>query len=497
MLGKTNVQAIAESDTGGTDFGGGIKGWQKMESGVTNNIFNVINKGGKLVALTDGKYILWTDTGETWNKINFDNQLSNDYYKVLDADYNGSEWVFCGIVDEDSTTSRGFLAFTRDFKTFTVQRLNVKGKIGNPTSGTGAIRYLTPIAVVYKDNYVSCLGFMSWLNSQYDSAKLKGIDASFRISRSNLQETLQVQMPYDIGVSIYGREYIQARDYSVLSDPIVKAKTSTLLVVRSFYRGGAGAGGGNSDISLWPYAVSKYDISGDITTPKYMNKSFFSSNATREYSSVFELGDSLFYDMNVGSSDYAYPEQRFSHALMLALSNAEARKGGTINEQYTKVNNATQYYSKVGFNPIDGVYFNNKYYLISKNEIVNFDKINNRTYSPYIGPEQPLLSGNDDSGSAADLEKVREDIKKFEERTFNISPENTQRKIEKAFGNIYIFGDNGYILKSSSEATSGDIAVLQYISARSALEQAKSYSDAKIKALEQRVMVLEGKHGIK
>lgn len=72
-----------------------------------------------------------------------------------------------------------------------------------------------------------------------------------------------------------------------------------------------------------------------------------------------------------------------------------------------------------------------------------------------------------------------------------IAPEDTMEFVLKAFGQLYIFGKRGLILKSSAEASEPNTVLVQTLSAKRALGEAKSYADAKYRELEERIARLE------
>ena len=72
-----------------------------------------------------------------------------------------------------------------------------------------------------------------------------------------------------------------------------------------------------------------------------------------------------------------------------------------------------------------------------------------------------------------------------------IAPEFTINCITKAFGQLYIFGNQGIILKSSVESNNENAIAVQTLSAKKALAEAKIYADEKYAALEARIAALE------
>jgi hypothetical protein len=74
-----------------------------------------------------------------------------------------------------------------------------------------------------------------------------------------------------------------------------------------------------------------------------------------------------------------------------------------------------------------------------------------------------------------------------------IAPEMTLNCITKAFGQLYIFGNQGVILRSSMETDNENVIAVQTLSAKKALADAKAYADSRYAELEARIAELEGK----
>lgn len=83
-------------------------------------------------------------------------------------------------------------------------------------------------------------------------------------------------------------------------------------------------------------------------------------------------------------------------------------------------------------------------------------------------------------------DKTTDDLKE-------IAPEFSLNCIVKAFGQIYIFGNQGVILKSSVETGNENAILVQALSAKKALADAKAYADEKCGGLEARIAALEAK----
>lgn len=72
-----------------------------------------------------------------------------------------------------------------------------------------------------------------------------------------------------------------------------------------------------------------------------------------------------------------------------------------------------------------------------------------------------------------------------------IAPELTMNCITKAFGQLYIFGNQGAVLKSSVETNNESSIMVQALSAKKALAEAKKYTDEQFAVLEARIAALE------
>ena len=79
------------------------------------------------------------------------------------------------------------------------------------------------------------------------------------------------------------------------------------------------------------------------------------------------------------------------------------------------------------------------------------------------------------------------------EDLIEISPEAAMRCITKAFGQLYIFGNQGLILRSNEELDNEGAVAVQTLSAKRALAEAKAYADAGYKELETRIAALEAR----
>ncbi len=114
----------------------------------------------------------------------------------------------------------------------------------------------------------------------------------------------------------------------------------------------------------------------------------------------------------------------------------------------------------INYGFVDGIYFNNCLIFINNHEMLVVKK----------------------GESIAD--KTLDDL-------IEIAPELTMNCIIKAFGQLFLFGNQGAVLKSSVETNNEDAIVVQTLSAKKALADAKKYTDDKYAELEARIAALE------
>ena len=114
----------------------------------------------------------------------------------------------------------------------------------------------------------------------------------------------------------------------------------------------------------------------------------------------------------------------------------------------------------INYGFVDGIYFNNCLIFINNHEMLVVKK----------------------GESIAD--KTLDDL-------IEIAPELTMNCIIKAFGQLFLFGNQGAVLKSSVETNNEDAIVVQTLSAKKALADAKKYTDDKYTELEARIAALE------
>ncbi|MCM1057740.1 MAG: hypothetical protein NC517_09045 [Firmicutes bacterium] len=89
------------------------------------------------------------------------------------------------------------------------------------------------------------------------------------------------------------------------------------------------------------------------------------------------------------------------------------------------------------------------------------------------------------------LKKGESITDKTQEDLIEIAPENTLTCITKAFGQLFVFGNQGLILKSSTEGSSEEAILIQTISAKKALLEANAYTEQRCKLLESKIAALE------
>lgn len=172
-------------------------------------------------------------------------------------------------------------------------------------------------------------------------------------------------------------------------------------------------------------------INGGVSLINTMNSTKLGRNVL-----TFECKDTLFYMSLQSSDDYKFVKVLNSREEILLSSG--------INLMF-----------------VDGVYFNNCELFINNHEMLIVKK----------------------GESIAD--KTLDDL-------IEIAPELTMNCITKAFGQLYIFGNQGAILKSSVETNNENAITVQTISAKKALSDAKQYTDEQYAILEARIAALEG-----
>lgn len=74
-----------------------------------------------------------------------------------------------------------------------------------------------------------------------------------------------------------------------------------------------------------------------------------------------------------------------------------------------------------------------------------------------------------------------------------IAPEVSLNAITKSFGKIFVFGNQGTIIKSSAETDNEEFIAVQAMTAKKALSDANRYTDKKYEELEQRIAAIESK----
>lgn len=186
---------------------------------------------------------------------------------------------------------------------------------------------------------------------------------------------------------------------------------------------------------FYPNASNYHDYIYKIDNKSSISLENKSSNERNKNYCVFECKDIL-YCMGLLSED--------SYALRQVLSSGE------ILTMCTGQN----------FRFVDGVYFNENQIFINDHSMLVVKKRENLA------------------------DKTVEDL-------VEIAPEYTMNCITKAFDHIYIFGNQGVILKSSAETNNEGAIAVQALSAKKALAEAKAYTDEQIALIEARIKALE------
>lgn len=150
---------------------------------------------------------------------------------------------------------------------------------------------------------------------------------------------------------------------------------------------------------------------------------------------VFDCKDELYYTAVNNSADYRFVKVLSSGEEMLMSTG-------------------------INYGFVDGVYFNKCKLFINNHEILILKK----------------------QESIAD--KTLEDL-------IEIAPENTMTCITKAFGQLFVFGNQGLILRSSTDGNSEEAILIQTMSAKKALLDAKAYTNQLYEQLVARIEALE------
>lgn len=182
-------------------------------------------------------------------------------------------------------------------------------------------------------------------------------------------------------------------------------------------------------------ATGRYAGSGNFSRIYYDKAETSTSNSLSDTTTVFECKDRLYFMNRKSGGDY--------------------RLG-----RYTDVGEVLVMSTGKDFGFIDGVYFDGCEIFINHHEALVVRK-----------------------GESIE-EKTVEDMTE-------IAPEMQMNCISKAFGRLYIFGNQGTILESSTETGNEAGIAVQTISAKKALADAKAYTDVRYVELEARIAALE------
>lgn len=252
-------------------------------------------------------------------------------------------------------------------------------------------------------------------------------------------------------------------------------------VVAIFYAGGFPVATGDASYYLMSY-VSDLKIWKNKTTvsSNYVDGVFVSKNLDaimiylRNHSSSYQ--NHLILKSNDGISfkyDYLLSIDSSSDFLSFNIANTFECKDilycmglvSNINYQLLKMLNLNENMimsTEIAYGFVDGVYFDGSQLFINNHEM--------------------LIVKNGESIA----DKTIDDL-------IEIAPELTMNCITKAFGQIYIFGNQGAILKSSVETNNEESIAIQTLSAKKALAEANKYTDEQYAALEVRIITLEEK----
>lgn len=175
-------------------------------------------------------------------------------------------------------------------------------------------------------------------------------------------------------------------------------------------------------------------IVGD-TAQYYLVRTLSTINYVDKVINVFEIKDELYYISMLKDDKFRFARLLNSGEDMLISS-------------------------EINFMFVDGVYFNECLLFINSHEMLIVKK-----------------------GESIE-DKTLDDL-------IEIAPEFTMNCITKAFGQLYIFGNRGVILRSSAETDNEEAIAVQTLSAKKALAEARIYTDERYAELEARVAALE------
>lgn len=223
--------------------------------------------------------------------------------------------------------------------------------------------------------------------------------------------------------------------YAYIGDLVNEWKTINKLEVRGhrqynscYYTQNVAVAKNSSEMLIHVYYYGKvnsntywYNEIQKVNNEGVFNYLYYLKSSQTPIMNVYECKDSLFYESMVITDNY----------MMVKVL--------TSNE--TSILSTEQ-----NFAFVDGVYFNECQIFINNHEMMIVKR----------------------GESIAD--KTKEDL-------IEIAPEITMNCIAKAFGQLYIFGNQGVILRSSVETNNDEVITVQALSAKKALLEAKKYTD--------------------
>ncbi|MBD5550487.1 MAG: hypothetical protein HDQ96_04825 [Lachnospiraceae bacterium] len=209
------------------------------------------------------------------------------------------------------------------------------------------------------------------------------------------------------------------------------------------------------------YNIKTYEYLGNLEEKwdSEKQKSFFTHSMAKNSKDIIVfheenyVGGSSYYIERINGSDgevYSYTNVKVSESTK-AFECKDELYAMLFNGKYSlyKLTNSDECMlmsSEKNFAFVDGVYFDNCQIFINSHEML-------------VVKKGELIS-----------DKTVDDL-------IEIAPELTMNCITKAFGQLYIFGNHGVILKSSVETNNEEAITVQALSAKKALLEAKEYTD--------------------
>lgn len=237
---------------------------------------------------------------------------------------------------------------------------------------------------------------------------------------------------------------------------------------------------------------------------------FYCGGGNRYYNTAFSLiGDLKTWEYNTTfskSNNYG----NSGHIFQCKGSIAKNTSGFIIFVKFPNDSNGVRSYNQELYTSEDGITFTSRGYRLKDEEITVFENKDILFYmhfhSEYSYALVKIINNTETANLCIDQNFMFKDgvyfngcqlfinshdmliVKKNEsisEKTVNdlkeIAPEATMNCITKAFGKLYIFGNQGLILKSTTETNNEEVIAVQTLSAKKALAEAKKYVDDKLK----------------